>query len=923
MNKKINKIYSVRQALGGLLVGALLAVGCTNQTIESEVGEDRLALLPANTAVGIDATIADLATRSGSTEYASNEIHSTRSANYTLHIPGGSKQTSFVNEGVTLEGLGSALQLQLNDFNLTTGNGNVVSRWTQLEATNGEDRLVGAARLDVDSDGNPSLDYSLNHARAKVTVRVHDVVNMGDLAYNEGITVTLSHQSSEADIFVKGEGGTLTKMTTVAASNTSDPADQAIADPTLMVYRTGEATTKVTTLTVPEYASGNPTTTKAIYSGVVDATPQYLFDEESNTLTALGSWGLTDEDFITITIDDDYAGLASSEAGGKYTLKLSDVQFMGTPLTSLKLGSHITITVALEYNDRVVATATIGDWSDSSADGYLSGDEGYLEGYTLSDNGKTYNVSQSRGLYAWAEAVANSAEKDINLNLECDIVLPAMNDGVSNWMPVGTDVAPYNGVINGNGHTIENLKMLTSDLEYTGFVGVLGGAGAIKNLVLGDATNAGGNYAGLFAGSNNYGVVENCHVVGNSSVGNNNTVRAAGIVASNYGLVMGCTNSASVVGREAAGVVCYNLDEGRVLGCANTGSIASVEAYGGIVVNNDNVVLGSWSSLVTVAIHSNNTGATNEDNYLFMSKENVLNELLSEMNKAIENHNATNDTATDCGYGWSEFDGSEWPSVVAIEDAYKALDYSIEGNTCTVYNSVGLLYWAEVVNGGDRDLNLVLAGDITMPTPLEGESNWTTVCGTFANPYVGTIEGNGYTITGLTVITNTSYVGFVGNLGTNGKISNVKFNKASIQGSSYVGVVAGLNYNGTIEGCLISSDSSVESNGNYAGTIVGLSGYDPGSAALIVACGSQATLTIGGNNSTPAYGTIRGCWATDSKDLGQNYTSNDARKHGCITGDAEAINAYVGDMNSALSGYGWQWSAGMDGSLPTLTKINQ
>lgn len=76
-------------------------------------------------------------------------------------------------------------------------------------------------------------------------------------------------------------------------------------------------------------------------------------------------------------------------------------------------------------------------------------------------------------------------------------------------------------------------------------------------------------------------------------------------------------------------------------------------------------------------------------------------------------------------------------------------------------------------------------------------SNWMTV-GTETEPFKGTFDGKGYTITGLTIRTSDNeYMGFIGML-DGGTVKNVKFASVSVNGKDDVGTAVGRIINGGI-----------------------------------------------------------------------------------------------------------------------------
>lgn len=127
-----------------------------------------------------------------------------------------------------------------------------------------------------------------------------------------------------------------------------------------------------------------------------------------------------------------------------------------------------------------------------------------------------------------------------------------------------------------------------------------------------------------------------------------------------------------------------------------------------------------------------------------------------------------------------------------------------------------LLNWAQSPDRLTTDV--VLDVDINM-----SEITWTPV-GSSMNTgegYSGNFDGNGKTITGLTVNNGTGNLGFFGGLAQGAKVHDVVFTGANIIGdtsSSSAGVVAGASF-GIIDNCSVSN--STVSGSNNAGGITG------------------------------------------------------------------------------------------------------
>ena len=242
--------------------------------------------------------------------------------------------------------------------------------------------------------------------------------------------------------------------------------------------------------------------------------------------------------------------------------------------------------------------------------------------------------------------------------------------------------------------------------------------------------------------------------------------------------------------------------------------------------------------------------------------------------------NATGLTLEGCTIGdWADGGGENG-------EAGLSYIYDKETNTYTVYTADGLLAWNEAAQK-DMTLNCTLADNITLPAVAEGESNWTPI-GTGSQPYTGTFEGNGKTITGLTVNQEgTSYVGLIGYLGSGGKVQNLTLEQVDITGRFYVGGVVGYNSSGSVTAC--TSSGSVSGSSHNVG---GVMGYN--------------------------YGSVTACYWSDyaGNGIGSGNGGETTLVDGTDVTWADAVDA----MNAALQNAGSEWRYELTGELPTLKK---
>lgn len=175
--------------------------------------------------------------------------------------------------------------------------------------------------------------------------------------------------------------------------------------------------------------------------------------------------------------------------------------------------------------------------------------------------------------------------------------------------------------------------------------------------------------------------------------------------------------------------------------------------------------------------------------------------------------------------------------------------YRVEDGAYFVTNATGLIAWADHVRAGNWDTNCTLEADIELT------GSWEPI-GTAQTPYTGTFNGNGKTITGLTIDSSSQYVGMFGYL--KGKVT--KLNLANVNITSRwsdkpyaaVGAVAGyITSSSTITDCSVSGSITINGTNSNAG---GLAGQNYGA---ISQC-QVKDLTIKGPSSNGRLGGVVG-----------------------------------------------------------------
>ncbi len=208
-------------------------------------------------------------------------------------------------------------------------------------------------------------------------------------------------------------------------------------------------------------------------------------------------------------------------------------------------------------------------------------------------NGQTasgdYSISTAAQLAQLATAVnSGTTYESSTFTLANDIDLSTVcGAGVGSWTPIGypTDgTRPFQGVFDGNGHTVSHMYADTSttgSASGNALFGYIGASGMVKNLGIANSTISGkDNYIGGIA-VYNYGTISSCFsgVDLSSSLSSTNPTNAqyaGGISSVNNGTISKCyfygTISVAGNGRRIGGI--SGLSSGNFYDCYSRGSIS-------------------------------------------------------------------------------------------------------------------------------------------------------------------------------------------------------------------------------------------------------------------------------------------------------------------------------------------------------------
>lgn len=499
------------------------------------------------------------------------------------------------------------------------------------------------------------------------------------------------------------------------------------------------------------------------------------------------------------------------------------------------------------------------------------------------DTDTQFTLTDAADLYGFAQLVNSGntfSGKTVKLGESVDLKN-------QEWTPIGTKANSFKGSFDGNGKTVKNLVINGSmdydggtGMSYVGLFGYVNNGGYIKNITIENVDVSGCLYVGAIVGRVYIGdEIENCHVKGNIKV---DGYWYVGGLAGRYEYADGIRNC-SVAGAEdgasyikadvtlnsdqdgsyVGGIVGF-VAEGAfditncsvanvaISGCTRIGGITGLAHYGNLVegnsVSNVTVTSNTDTDMIGLIAGANQGGQNNGEvkQASYVINNSVSNTTAENANGKVANLsgvtiNGTKPEATVVGTDVT-FDengkvnggnlelitGNDKVNGGILADGFAVKDDGTVDEAYVISTADGLVAFANEVNNGNsfKDEIVVLENDIDMLSEYEESAETIIPIGTKENPFNGTFDGQGNTISNLYIWDDTrDYVGLFGF--TNGIIKNVTVKNPYFVGRAYVGGIAGCAYTGKIENCHVTGEIDIE--GNYM--VGGISGH--GYAKLI------------------------------------------------------------------------------------------
>ena len=198
----------------------------------------------------------------------------------------------------------------------------------------------------------------------------------------------------------------------------------------------------------------------------------------------------------------------------------------------------------------------------------------------------TYTPAEGETAVAHLDACA-VLTNDITVNtgvLNADGTLVSDVSGFREWTPIGRGDFSYDGIFNGQGHTISGLYFNNSKGNYVGFFGSTGRNSKISNVGIVDSYFCGSTNVGGVCGHHSYGEISNCYSAGAVS----GTLYVGGVCgAHSYGEISNCYSVGAVSGNSVVGGVCGYNYKGNISNCYSAGTVSGTNnVVGGVCGSN-------------------------------------------------------------------------------------------------------------------------------------------------------------------------------------------------------------------------------------------------------------------------------------------------------------------------------------------------
>lgn len=497
---------------------------------------------------------------------------------------------------------------------------------------------------------------------------------------------------------------------------------------------------------------------------------------------------------------------------------------------------------------------------------------GYANGVTI-DNCTNY-ASIKGGKYTGGMAGYVSASA-------ATTITNSTNNGILTDGNQTEDTSDYMGGIAGylqnSSSKIEgctnNAGVICSTIEYVGGIVGANAYGAINNCTNKASVEGDEHVGGICGESKYYTIVRNCS---NSGDITSATYYVGGMVGYTYGsTIVGCYNTGTINGAAfGAGITGGNASS-TTTACYNAGYV-NVATFGGSVVgsNIDGSLTYSYNdgSVCTKAIIGSESTGTYSNTADYNTEYMQGDDFVSIMNNVSYIYNLT---ASSLSYGW-----------VKATNGYPTLDATVTPTKREVAATTIATADELAKIGVDESYSVFDSYILTDDIDLSGIS-WTPI-----KEFLGTFDGDGYTISGLTIDAShgTKYdYGLFMIVSSGAVVKNLHvegdIDLSAITGIQSIGLISGyLNLNGTIENCTVSGTIKAAES-KYIGGVVGYIN----NSSTITNCSSQGEIVV-----------------TESSYIGgiSGYTTSSATMDNCHSAMSVTCTGVVNDGSDSRARVG-------------------
>lgn len=362
----------------------------------------------------------------------------------------------------------------------------------------------------------------------------------------------------------------------------------------------------------------------------------------------------------------------------------------------------------------------------------------------------------------------------------------AMNDGAG-WDPIGTPADPFTGRFDGNRLRITGLTVNRPAEEFNGLFGVV--SGIVTDLAIEEADITGGNYTGVLVGRIAVsGSVTRVYTTG-TIIGAQFT---GGVAGEHLGSIQDAYSMAAVTGSSAVGGLTGRSPSGAsIQGSYAAGPVTGTSSTGGLNGSGSSATVTSSYYNSTTTGRSGSVGGTALTDAVFRSQGSFTG---FDFNTIWD----IRATSTETSYPFLKLMPQDPPPGFLSNPFTNG-----SGTPEDPYHIASIGQFQAVRSFPGGHFTVVADIDGTGTAAWNNGAGWEPI-GSVQTPFSGTVDGNGHTVTGLTINRpDQDRVGVFGHV--TGVLSRLVFDESTVTGRDHTGGLAGyLAAGGRIEESAVS-----------------------------------------------------------------------------------------------------------------------